>query len=396
MNILFYCNEYPPVATGGIGSVTKIIAENLVSQGHKVIVIGYYVNSPVGVTKDCINGVDVYRLNGGYRSKMLTYRPCSVAFYLRLFSSTAQKELRYLEGFIQEKIDSEKIDVIELTDYNRINWESYPALNFRKFNVPCVLRIHGSVSFLDKLSGKKRPWAVKNDLNHFSRCDYIAAVSKFSLDYINENFDMPSIDYKNRIVIYNPIEDKFLKNADREKEEKRILFIGKLSETKGCYSLLKAFNKISDKYPDWKLVMIGRGDVAVAQKYLLPDVAERVEFLGYLSREEIQQQIDISAFACVPSYFENFSMVALEIMAREKALIYTERTSGVEIIDDGKNGLLVDPENIDSIADKIEILINDHDYRKKLSVAAYKTILENFTVSIILQKLLSFYASIAK
>ena len=89
-------------------------------------------------------------------------------------------------------------------------------------------------------------------------------------------------------------------------------------------------------------------------------------------------------------------MVALEIMAREKALIYTERTSGVEIIDDGKNGLLVDPENIDSIADKIEILINDHDYRKTLSVAAYKTILENFTVSIILQKLLSFYASIAK
>ena len=42
MKILFYCNEYPPYPTGGIGSVTKIVAEELVKRGHEIFVVGYY------------------------------------------------------------------------------------------------------------------------------------------------------------------------------------------------------------------------------------------------------------------------------------------------------------------------------------------------------------------
>ena len=42
MNILFYCDEYPPYITGGIGSVTQTVAEYLSSKGHNIYFIGYY------------------------------------------------------------------------------------------------------------------------------------------------------------------------------------------------------------------------------------------------------------------------------------------------------------------------------------------------------------------
>ena len=42
MNLLYYCSEYPPYKSGGIGTVTKIVAEELVRRGHNVSVIGYY------------------------------------------------------------------------------------------------------------------------------------------------------------------------------------------------------------------------------------------------------------------------------------------------------------------------------------------------------------------
>ena len=394
MNILFYCSEYPPIVAGGIGSVTKIVAENLVSRGHRVIVVGYYPNYLIGETKENINGVEVYRLNLGYRKGKVQNFLCRILYHLRLLSFIIQKEVTYLENFIQEKIISEKIDILELTDFYAFNGSSHKRLKFKKFTIPTVLRIHGSMSFIYGLSGKERSWAKINDTNHFKRCDYISAVSKFSLDYINNNFKLDSIDYKNRNVIYNPIEDRFLKYAEKGCDQKRILFVGKLVETKGCFSLLKAFENISNKYPGWKLVMVGRGDVEEAKKYISPIVAERTEFLGYLNRKKIQEQIDICSFACIPSYFENFSMVAIEIMGRKKALIYTERTSGKEVIKNGENGFVVDPENIASISEKIELLINDTDLRERMSTEAYKTIRDNFTSSIIVEDLISFYKSI--
>ena len=71
MNILFYCAEYPPYKTGGIGSVTKIFAEELVRRGHNVYVMGYYPENKSFPQYSVINGVHIYRLNLGYRSNKI-------------------------------------------------------------------------------------------------------------------------------------------------------------------------------------------------------------------------------------------------------------------------------------------------------------------------------------
>ena len=173
-----------------------------------------------------------------------------------------------------------------------------------------------------------------------------------------------------------------------------ILFIGKLTESKGCYTLVRAFNYCAEKNSDIQLRLAGKGDEMAVKALIDPRFIDRVHFIGYCDRERIKYEIDNCSFACIPSYFENFSMVPLEIMARRKTIIYTLRTSGREIIDDGCDGFTVNPEEVSQVSEKIMLLVNDHTLRDELALRAYKKIEERFSMAKIMQILDKFYSGI--
>lgn len=390
MNLLFYCSEYPPYKSGGIGTVTKIVAEELSRRGHMVSVIGYYPDIKEKFVDERINGVRIVRYNLGYRNSRIK----NLFFIgLRKFGLSGfitKRELSFIEDRIESYIVDNKIDVLELTDY-------YPfvicnsKLKFRRFSVPTVLRIHGSASFIMNLSNKGKPCYVANDQRHFQRCDYVSAVSKYSLEYVQTHFDLPDI--KQWTVIYNPIEDSFLKKSDSVNNDD-ILFIGKLTETKGCYSLVKAFNICAEQLDSLHLRLAGKGDEDKVKEVIDPRFIDRVHFLGYCDRERIKKEIDSCSFACIPTYFENFSMVPLEIMARRKTVIYTSRTSGNEIINDGYDGFTVEPDNYNQIAEKILLLATDHKLRDDFSCRAFKKIKEKFGIRVVSEYIECFYSNV--
>lgn len=394
MNILFYCAEYPPCKTGGIGSVTKIFAEELVRRGHNVYVVGYYAKYKGFRRYTKINGVHIYRLNlyDTYLAGIYFILKCLNK--LHISSLVYNLRVKYTESFIKSFVFDKKIDILELTDYYPFNI-NLRNNNYYKFKVPTILRIHGSLSFLYDQRGEVVPSFIEcNDKMHFLRCDYISAVSKYSLNWVKNKF--PNINFQDEIVIYNPIEDKFLNKNDIDIDTKTILFLGKISKTKGTYSLLKAFNICASKDKDVRLRLIGGGDIEYAKTLVKSEFKNRVDFLGYCDREKIKQEIDNCSFACIPSYFETFGLVALEIMARNKALIFTARAAGPEIISDGIDGLLVDPEDINQIADKILLLLNDNEYRVQIAQKGYEKIKEKFLVSKVVSQLEDFYNTVKK
>ena len=63
MNILFSCDEYPPIKSGGIGVVTKTVAEELVKRGHRAFVVSGWPWGEKLPYVSKINGVDIYRLS---------------------------------------------------------------------------------------------------------------------------------------------------------------------------------------------------------------------------------------------------------------------------------------------------------------------------------------------
>ena len=390
MNLLFYCSEYPPYKTGGIGTVTKIVAEELVRRGHNVSVIGYYPDISEKFVDERINGVKVIRYNLGYRNSYIKDRLFVMLRNLGLSGFITKRELSFIEDKIATYIIENQIDVLELTDY-------YPfvlcdsKLEFKKFSIPTVLRVHRSASFIQNLSGTGRLCYDENDQRHFQRCDHVLAVSKYSLDYIKHNFNLSDIKTWN--VIYNPIEESFLNKTEPVNNDD-VLFIGKLTETKGCYSLIKAFNSCAESNLNLHLKLVGKGNEKIVRELIDPRYIDRVHFLGYCDRERLKKEIDTCAFACIPSYFESFGMVAIEVMSRNRTIVYTDRTSARELMTDKVEGYLVNPENIEEIIHRIKELLSSHKLRDTMASNAYKRVQDTFCSGIVVDELEQFYSSL--
>ena len=106
------------------------------------------------------------------------------------------------------------------------------------------------------------------------------------------------------------------------------------------------------------------------------------------------EEIDKALFCVLPSYLENFSMAALEVLARKKPLIYTCRASGSELLEDGNNGLLVDPADIDQIAEKMRLLLSDQVLRERLAENGYSMCKRRFSTETIIPQMESFYEEV--
>jgi glycosyltransferase involved in cell wall biosynthesis len=282
------------------------------------------------------------------------------------------------------------IEIIELIDYIELLREIRQNISLQKFEIPSTMRIHGSVSFLNLNKGINHVIQLENDRKNFSRADKLTAVSKYSANFVNDKILYIS---REIIVIYNPIEESLL-NKSATPSDKTILFFGKITKTKGAFQVLKAFQSITLEFPDWKLKMIGGGEIALAEKSITSENKDRIQLLGYVSRAEVISAIETSAFVVIPSYFENFSMAPLEVMAKHKTIIYTSRTSGPEIISDGLNGFLVEPDDLLELENKMRQLILNLKLRNKLATNGFETIKVRFSLGIILSQLQNHYNSL--
>lgn len=387
MNILYQCSEYPPFRNGGIGTATKIVAEEMARRGHRVYIVGYYTELKQREMVEEINNVTIYRYNLGTRRGKKRQRFFSVLNHIRLAGFFVQRELTWYENKIAELINKHRIDVYEMTDFYAFN-RYHTYLHFRNFTIPIILRVHGSASCLLHCSDNDDEVILYNDRAHFKRADYLCSVSCFAESYVLEKF--PDINFEGRKVVYNPIEHGFL-NSNNPSENKIILFIGKLIKTKGVISVVKAFDRVSKDFPDWELHLIGGGDSGFIKENVSEDSQKKIINHGFCNRTKIAEEIDRCAFACIPSYFENFSMVPLEIMGRSRTIIFTNRTSGNEVVANGVDGFTVNPDNIDEICDKMRILIENREMRDQFADRGYEKISTLFSAKYIVNELEELY-----
>ena len=157
-----------------------------------------------------------------------------------------------------------------------------------------------------------------------------------------------------------------------------ILALGRLRFVKGFDLLINAFGKIANKYPDWKLIILGEGRERTALEDLIQqlDLSKRVALPGlHKSPNESLLKSDIFVLS---SRWEGFPNSLAEAMALGACVISTNCQFGPqEIITNEVNGILIENENSDQLAQTLEKLINSKELREKLSLNA-KKILEKF------------------
>lgn len=181
-----------------------------------------------------------------------------------------------------------------------------------------------------------------------------------------------------------------LENFRNLKEDKEILLVGFPFKRKGVDILIEAFKKVAHKYPDWKLKIIGwypdGKDLNIAmgghpQIYHHPPV----------SHDEIPKHIGSCAILALPSRSEALARVLLEGMAAGKPRVGTRVDGTPSIINDGVDGLLVEPENVNDLAEKLDRLMCDPDLRRRLGKAGEIRAREEFSSAQYFMKLAYFY-----
>ncbi len=156
------------------------------------------------------------------------------------------------------------------------------------------------------------------------------------------------------------------------RREKFVLGVGRLDEDlKGIDRLIDAFSEIKDK--EWKLVLAGNDEKAQFLKDQVSDlnISDRVSFLGPIKNIDVQYAK--AGIFVIPSRSEGFPNALVEAMAAGLPCISFDFVAGPrDIIENNVNGIIVENDNIEKMANAIDDLIENEDKRNQLSIEAIK------------------------
>jgi glycosyltransferase involved in cell wall biosynthesis len=194
---------------------------------------------------------------------------------------------------------------------------------------------------------------------------------------------------KNLTVIYNPCNPVNLISC---KKKKQILYAGSIIERKGYKDLIKAFSKIAEKYPDWKVVFAGNGEVDNG-KVLAKDlkIENQVEFKGWVSGVDKEKIFSESMIYCLASYGEGFPMAVLDAWSYGLPIVTTPVGGLPDIIIEKENALIFPPKDFEYLAKQLEIMIKDEFLRTRISEKSVDLAKNTFDLGIINRQIHSLY-----
>ena len=191
-------------------------------------------------------------------------------------------------------------------------------------------------------------------------------------------------------VLYNPYFP--VESIDYEKREHTILMAAYLNENKGYDVLFRACQRILPKFPDWKLVIMGDGDVNGAKQLAKElGIDKQTIFAGYVVGDEKHRIFQEGSIYCMCSYQEGFPMVVLEAWGYGIPLITTPVGGLPDVIEEGKNAIVFPFGDVDCLANSLQLLIEDEKKRKLMSSFSKEFVEHKFSIDIVNHQLEDIY-----
>ncbi|HKC25355.1 MAG TPA: glycosyltransferase family 4 protein [Thermoanaerobaculia bacterium] len=361
MRICFVCSEYPPGPHGGIGSFTQVLARALVEAGHEVRVAGVHARDYPAPDLEVDRGVTVVRLR----------EPRT-----RLGWVAGRYELYRL---LARWGAAGEIDVVDMPD-----WEGW-ACGWGSLPVPVAVRLNGSAAFFAAELGAKLSRATFYlERASLLRADAWSAASSYIAKKTAEIFE---IEPGEVTTLYNPVDE-----PDGEAWTPNgadVVFTGTLTAKKGIVSLVKAWPRVLKERPDARLHVFGKDtrtrelpSVHAQLLELLGANAGTVTFHGHVDRAALRRALHEARVAVFPSYAESFGIAPFEAMGCGCPTIYTRRGPGPEVVRDGVDGLLVDPDDEGEIAGTVLRLLDDDALAARLSPAGRQRVSSRFSIRV--------------
>ena len=176
-----------------------------------------------------------------------------------------------------------------------------------------------------------------------------------------------------------------------------IIYIGRLSRTKGVHFLIRAFGQVLDEFPEARLKILGDGIDGNYFRELTKelDLEKSVEFLGWADRALVTAELQTARVMAFPSiYPEAFGISGLEAMVHGKPVVGFDVGGVGDWLKHEKNGILVEPKNTRGLADGLKQVLRDPDLAERMGRAGRTLVMELFSPEVHLNALEEVYREV--
>ena len=186
------------------------------------------------------------------------------------------------------------------------------------------------------------------------------------------------------------------KNSFVKRDSLTFIFVGRIVREKGINELVSAFVQLNKKYPDTRLLLVGPYEENLDP--VLPKTKRVIDEYETIAAEGAQkdvrpfyEQSDVLVF---PSYREGFPNVVIEAGAMDLPCIVTDINGSREIIESGKNGVIVPPRDEQALFEAMKWMAEHPDDRKNMAENARPMVASRFEQGFVRQCLRSYYKEI--
>lgn len=292
--------------------------------------------------------------------------------------------IRYIQILIYILFGNYQIAHLHTAERGSFWRKRFLLRTFHKFGIKVVLHHHAAEfeDFYNKCSDGQKQKVQKT----LAEADVNIVLSGSLVSMIEDKQPKANVE-----VLYNAV--KTPEKNPYSVTARNVLFMGRLGVRKGTFDLLEAIKNLDNQISsDVKFYLCGdMGENEVRAKVKDLGIEHRIAHIGWIDGTQKKEIFTHTMIHCLPSYNEGLPMSILETMSLGIPNISTNIASIPEVLHDGENGFLITPGDVDALANKLLVLINEEELRLRFSLAAYDTIKSEFSFNTNAAKLKQIY-----
>lgn len=391
MKICMFAKNLPVHITGGMEIHIQELVNGLIKRGYKVTLIT--APHPQGIEKEKKENLAIhYVKNKPKYTREKFYRESA-----RLF----------------ERLNKEE-------SFDIVHSQSTLACGYARYckkTAPLILTSHGTM--LNEIKALlRRNFSIKSFLTLptplkiylldepiiYKKTEKIIAVSNELKEDIERQYKVP----KGKLVVipngididrFKPMEVDDLKKKYNLTDEKVILSIGRIDKQKGFHLLLKIFPDILKEYNNIKLFIVGTGPYLhdLKEMAIKLNILGKVIFTGRVSDGNLLKYYNLADIFAFPTLrMEGLPLVLPEAMACEKPVIASRIGGITTVIDNNKDGILIETGNLKELKGKVLEVLSDEELARKLGKNARKKVVERFARDRMIEDTIKIYEEVLR
>lgn len=305
----------------------------------------------------------------------------SLGFSVRIFSTDSFEGNATYDLSVEVEIIHFGLKIVEATGFAKFNEYKQLRQKIQKCisekEVDCIIGTYSLFNVLiARIKGIKTIGCEHFNYGNAGRLHRLAR--RFFYPYLDAVVVLTEEDKKHYNFLHNcyviPNSCSFTTGIKSTWDERKILAIGRYTKQKGFDLLVEAASKLKNEFPDWMFCVVGSGE----EEQKLRNLIRQHNLNGYISlsppTNDVIPLYKTASIYCMSSRWEGLPMVLIEAQSCGLPIVSFNCPEGPsEIIQDGVNGFLCEPENSTDLAEKLKILMENDKLRKTFGKRAFES-----------------------